>query len=40
MYFQLYRDSGRGYRTVKPGTQVKFEVLESKSGLTAHNIQQ
>jgi len=40
VFFNFTAIPGEGYRTVKPGTQVKFEVLESKSGLTAHNIQQ
>lgn len=30
---------GEGYRTIQPGTLVKFEVIKNKSGLTARNIQ-
>lgn len=39
VFFNFTAIPGEGYRTVKPGTRVKFEVLESKSGLTARNIQ-
>jgi cold shock CspA family protein len=31
---------GEGYRTPRPGTSVMFEVVESKAGLTARNIQE
>ena len=30
---------GEGYRTIQPGTLVKFEVIKNKSGLTTRNIQ-
>jgi peroxiredoxin/cold shock CspA family protein len=30
---------GQGYRTVFPGTPVRFEVVENRTGLTARNIQ-
>jgi hypothetical protein len=29
-----------GYRTIRPDTPVKFELVEGSSGLTARNIQQ
>ncbi len=31
---------GEGYRTLRPGTSVKFEVVKSKAGLTARNVQE
>ena len=30
---------GEGYRTVRPGASVSFEVVESSAGLTARNVQ-
>jgi hypothetical protein len=30
---------GEGYRTLKPGTLVRFEVVDSPAGLTARNVQ-
>ena len=40
VFFNFTAIPGEGYRTIKPGTPVKFEVVESKIGLTARNIQQ
>jgi len=40
VFFNFTAIPGEGYRTIKPGTPVKFEVVESKFGLTARNIQQ
>jgi peroxiredoxin/cold shock CspA family protein len=38
VFFNFTAIPGEGYRTIKPGTPVKFEVVESKSGLSARNI--
>ncbi len=40
VFFNFTAIPGEGYRTLKPGTPVKFELVESKSSLSAHNIQQ
>jgi peroxiredoxin/cold shock CspA family protein len=40
VFFNFTAIPGDGYRTIKPGTLVKFELVESKFGLTACNIQQ
>lgn len=40
VFFHFTAIPGQGYRTIKPGTMVKFEVVESNSGPTARNIQQ
>ena len=40
VFFNFTAIPGKGYRTIKPGIPVKFEVIESKFGLTARNIQQ
>lgn len=39
MFFNFTAIPGEGYRTLKPDTPVKFEVVESKAGLTARNVQ-
>ncbi len=39
IFFNFTAIPGEGYRTLKPRTPVKFEVIESKSGLIARNIQ-
>jgi cold shock CspA family protein len=31
---------GQGYRTIKPGVPVKFEVVENSTGPTARNNRQ
>ena len=40
VFFHFTAIPGQGYRTLKPGVPVKFEVVETKTGLTARNIQQ
>src|SRR6266550_9023296 len=39
VFFHFTALPGQGYRTIKPGVPVKFEVVESRAGLTARNIQ-
>lgn len=39
IFFNFTAIPGEGYRTVKPGISVRFELVESKAGLTARNIQ-
>jgi cold shock CspA family protein/peroxiredoxin len=38
VFFHFTAIPGEGYRTLRPGTTVKFEVVESKAGLTARNV--
>ena len=40
VFFHFTALPGQGYRTIKPGVPVKFEVVENSTGPTAHNIQQ
>jgi peroxiredoxin/cold shock CspA family protein len=40
IFFHFTALPGQGYRTIKAGAQVKFEIIESNNGLTARNIQQ
>ena len=40
VFFHFTALPGQGYRTIRPGTPVKFEMVESRNGLTARNIQQ
>ena len=40
VFFHFTALPGQGYRTIRPGTSVKFEIVENKTGLTARNIQQ
>lgn len=40
IFFNFTAIPGEGYRTIKPGTNVKFELVETKTGLSARNIQQ
>jgi cold shock CspA family protein/peroxiredoxin len=40
VFFHFTAIPGEGYRTVRPGTPVSFEVVESKAGPTARNVQQ
>src|SRR6266571_2464993 len=40
VFFHFTAIPGQGYRTIRPGTAVKFEIVESRNGLTARNIQQ
>jgi len=39
IFFNFTAIPGEGYRTVKAGSRVKFELVESNAGLTARNIQ-
>ncbi len=39
VFFHFTAIPGQGYRTIRPGVLVKFEVIESRAGLTARNIQ-
>ncbi|MCQ3976196.1 MAG: cold-shock protein [Anaerolineae bacterium] len=39
IFFNFTAIPGQGYRTLKPGTSVQFEIVENKTGLTARNIQ-
>ncbi|MFB2833247.1 cold shock domain-containing protein [Floridanema evergladense] len=39
VFFNFTAIPGEGYRTVKAGTPVKFELVEGKFGLTARNLQ-
>lgn len=39
VFFNFTAIPGEGYRTLKPGSRVKFELVESNAGLTARNIQ-
>lgn len=39
VFFNFTAIPGEGYRTVQVGTQVKFELVEGRYGLTARNVQ-
>lgn len=39
IFFNFTAIPGEGYRTLQAGTLVKFELVESKAGLTARNVQ-
>ena len=39
VFFHFTAIPGQGYRTITPGSHVRFEVVESASGLSARNIQ-
>ena len=39
IFFNFTAIPGEGYRTLQPGTPVKFEVVAGKFGLTARNVQ-
>ena len=39
VFFNFTAIPGEGYRTLKPGTSVQFEIIEGKFGSTARNIQ-
>jgi peroxiredoxin/cold shock CspA family protein len=39
IFFNFTAIPGQGYRTLKPGTAVQFELVENTTGLTARNIQ-
>jgi peroxiredoxin/cold shock CspA family protein len=40
VFFHFTALPGQGYRTIRPGIPVQFEVVETRTGLTARNIQQ
>jgi cold shock CspA family protein/peroxiredoxin len=40
VFFHFTAIPGEGYRTVRPGTLVSFEVVDGAAGLTARNVQQ
>lgn len=39
VFFNFTAIPGEGYRTLQAGTQVKFELVEGRYGLTARNVQ-
>ncbi len=39
VFFNFTAIPGEGYRTIRPGTPVKFEVVDHPSGPTARNVQ-
>lgn len=39
VFFNFTAIPGEGYRTLKPGTAVRFEIVKGKFGLSARNIQ-
>ncbi|WP_068819767.1 cold-shock protein [Phormidesmis priestleyi] len=39
VFFNFTAIPGEGYRIVQAGTQVKFELVEGRYGLTARNVQ-
>ena len=39
VFFHFTAIPGEGYRTLRPGTPARFEVVESEAGLTARNVQ-
>ena len=39
IFFNFTAIPGEGYRTLKPGSRVSFELVENKTGLTARNVQ-
>src|SRR5437667_8895608 len=39
VFFHFTALPGQGYRTIRPGTPVKFEIVEGKTGPTARNVQ-
>ena len=40
VFFHFTALPGQGYRTIRPGIPVQFEVVETRTGPTARNIQQ
>ena len=40
VFFSFTAIPGEGYRTVRPGTPVRFEVVEHKTGPTARNVRE
>ena len=39
VFFNFTAIPGEGYRTLRPDTPVRFEVVKSEAGLTARNVQ-
>jgi peroxiredoxin/cold shock CspA family protein len=39
IFFNFTAIPGEGYRTIRPGTRVRFERVENATGLTARNVQ-
>jgi peroxiredoxin/cold shock CspA family protein len=39
VFFHFTAIPGEGYRTLRPGAPVRFEVIKSKAGLAARNVQ-
>jgi peroxiredoxin/cold shock CspA family protein len=39
VFFHFTALPGQGYRTIRPGTQVQFEVVETRTGPAARNVQ-
>jgi cold shock CspA family protein/peroxiredoxin len=39
VFFHFTAIPGEGYRTLRPGTSVRFEIVEGEAGLTARNVQ-
>jgi cold shock CspA family protein len=39
VFFSFTAIPGEGYRTLRPGTPVSFELVENRTGLTARNVQ-
>ena len=39
VFFNFTAIPGEGYRTIRPGTPVRFEVVEGKAGPSARNVQ-
>jgi cold shock CspA family protein len=39
VFFHFTAIPGEGYRTIRPGTSVRFEVVDGTVGLTARNVQ-
>ncbi len=39
IFFHFTAIPGQGYRTIRPGTPVRFEIVENATGLSARNIQ-
>jgi cold shock CspA family protein len=40
VFFNFSAIPGEGYRTLKSGTPVRFELVENETGPTARNIQE
>ena len=39
VFFNFTAIPGEGYRTLRPGTEVAFELVETRTGLSARNVQ-